>query len=156
MKQKYHIQKNVKEKKLLIQEFAVLTASTRKQKLPAIQDEDFSLLCEQTYHGEDVKKATAEGKEQLITLLRNRHFYPIEFYMDKIADTVIDMYALKDDQHEDLIFDDKEVLIGAEDPEAVVEEAEDDVDDDDSIDTDTDDLFDDDSESDDIDDKNDG
>ena len=57
MKQKYHIWKNVKEKKLLIQEFAVLTSNFRKQRLPVIQDDDFSLLCEQTYLGDEVKKA---------------------------------------------------------------------------------------------------
>ena len=71
MKQKYHIRKNAKEEKLLIQEFAALTADIRKQKFPAIQDEDFSLLCEQTYHGKEVKKATKEGKDELIMLLRS-------------------------------------------------------------------------------------
>jgi hypothetical protein len=110
MKQKYHIRKNVKEEKLLIKEFAALTADIRKQKFSAIQDEDYSLLCEQIYHGKEVKKATLEGKDELIMLLRNRHFFPIGLYMDKIADAVISMYALKDDQHEDLIFDDKEIL----------------------------------------------
>jgi hypothetical protein len=140
MKQKYHIWKNVKEEKLLIQEFAVLNANTRKQKLPAIQDEDYSLLCEQTYQGEDVKKATSEGKDELIMLLRNRHFFPIEMYMDKIADAVLAMYALNDDQYEDLIFDDKEVLIAAAEEDALVEET-DDSEEDELIDDDTDDLF---------------
>ena len=111
MKQKYHIRKNVKEEQLLIQEFAELTANIRKQKFPAIQDDDFSLLCEQTYHDKEVEKATLEGKNELITLLRNQHFFPIGLYIDKIADSVIAMYSLPGDQHEDLIFDDKEVLL---------------------------------------------
>ena len=140
MKQKYHIWKNAKEKKLLIQEFAVLNANTRKQKLPVIQDEDYSLLCEQTYQGEDVKKATSEGKDELIMLLRNRHFFPIEMYMDKIADAVLAMYALNDDQYEDLIFDDKEVLTAGADEDALIEET-DDPEDDELIDDDADDLF---------------
>jgi hypothetical protein len=125
MKQKYHIRKNAKEEKLIIQEFAALTANIRKQKFPAIQDDEFSLLCEQTYHGKEVKKAALAGKDELIMLLRNRHFFPIGIYMDKIADSVIAMYALKDDQHEDLIFDDKEVLIANQAGYETVAEIED-------------------------------
>ena len=41
MKQKYHIRKDVKAKTLLIQEFAVLTANTGKQKYPGIQGDDY-------------------------------------------------------------------------------------------------------------------
>lgn len=125
MKQKYHIRKNAKEEKLLIQEFAELTANVRKQKFHVIQDDDFSLLCEQTYHGKEVKKATLEGKDELIMLLRNQHFFPIGIYIDKIADSVIAMYTLKGDQHEDLIFDDKEVLIANQAELEAVTEIED-------------------------------
>ena len=109
-----------------------MSANTGKQKLPTIQDEDFSLLCEQTYPGEDVKKASSNSKEELIMLLRNRHFFPIEMYMDKIADTVIAMYALNEDQYEDLIFDDKEILTAAAEEAAAVEEIEENDEDDDS------------------------
>jgi len=55
-----------KGKELLIQEYAVLTAQSRKQKLPGLADEDFSLLCEQTYRADEVKKATSNGKDELI------------------------------------------------------------------------------------------
>ena len=113
MKQKYRIWKNEKERELLIQEYAVLTAANRKQKFPGLEDEDFSLLSEQTYQADEVKKATSRGKDELILLLRNRHFFPIGLYMDLIADAVTTMYASKGEQHEDLIFDDKEVLMGA-------------------------------------------
>jgi len=112
MKQKYHIRKNVKDNNLLIQEYAVLTADSRKQKLPGLQDEDFSLLCEQIYEAEEVKKATAKGKDELILFLRNRHFFPIGVYMNLIADTVIGMYASKGEQNENLVFDDKKDLLG--------------------------------------------
>ena len=61
MKQKYRIWKNDKGKQLLIQEYAVLTADSRKQKLPGLGDEDFSLLCEQTYQADEVQKATSLG-----------------------------------------------------------------------------------------------
>ena len=112
MKQKYRIWKNVAGKNLHIQEYAVLTADSRKQKLPGLQDEDFSLLCEQIYEAEAVKKASAKGKEELIFFLRNQHFFPIGIYMDLIADTVIGMYASQGEQNENLIFDDKVNLLG--------------------------------------------
>ena len=121
MKQKYRIWKNAEGKKLLIREYAVLTAAPRKQKLPGLEDEDFSLLCEQTYPADEVKKATSKGKNELILLLRNQHFFPIGLYMDRIADTVTTMYTAAGDQQEDLIFDDKQVLLG-ELPESEVKE----------------------------------
>ncbi len=110
MKQKYRIWKNVKEKELHIQEYAVLTADSKKQKHPRLQDEDFSLLCEQTYQADQVQKASALGKDELILLLRNQHFFPIGKYMDSIADTVTTLYASEDEHHQDLIFDDKGIL----------------------------------------------
>ena len=113
MKQKYRIWKNVEGENLLIQEYAVLTADSRKQKLRGLQDEDFSLICEQTYQADEVKDAFKQGKDELILLLRNPHFFPIGLHVDLIADAVIAMYASKGEQHEDLIFDDKEILQGA-------------------------------------------
>ena len=117
MKQKYRIWKKEKSKELLIQEYAVLAAVNRKQKFTGLIDEDFSLLCEQTYPADEVMKATSLGKDELTLFLRNRHFFPIGIYMSLIADTVMSMYASKGDQHQDLIFDDKEILLGAS-PEA--------------------------------------
>jgi len=113
MKQKYHIWKNEKEKELRIQEYAILTAASRKQKIPGLGDEDFSLLCEQTYQADEIKKATLRGKDELIIFLRNQHFFPIGLYMDPIAEAVTKMYTTKGEQHEELIFDDKEILLGA-------------------------------------------
>ena len=113
MKQKYRIRKDVKEKALHIQEFAVLTANTGKQKYPQIQEDDYSLLCEQTYGAKEVKSASSRGKDDLILLLRNRHFFPIGTYMDEIAKIVMEMYASKGEQHEDLVFDDKVVLVSS-------------------------------------------
>jgi hypothetical protein len=112
MKHKYRIWKDVKGKQLMIQEYAVLTADSRKQKLPGLDDEDFSLLCEQTYQADEVKKATSSGKDELILYLRNHHFFPIGPYIELIADAVVSMYAAKGEQREDLVFDDKEVLKG--------------------------------------------
>jgi len=126
MKQKYNLRKDVKEKTLLIQEFAVLTANTGKQKYPEIQGDDYSLLCEQTYNSNEVKSARSSGREDLIILLRNQHFFPIGTYMEKIADVVMEMYASKGDEHEELIFDDKAVLVAAIEAQAAIAEIKDD------------------------------
>ena len=125
MKQKYHLRKDVKEKTLRIQEYAVLSANTGKQKYPEIQDDDYSLLCEQTYNSRDVKSASSTGRENLIMLLRNQHFFPIGTYMEQIADVVMDMYASKGEQHEELIFDDKAVLVEAMEAQAALAEIKD-------------------------------
>jgi hypothetical protein len=122
MKQKYHIKKDVKAKTLLIQEFAVLTTNTGKQKYPNIQGDDYRLLCEQIYGAKEVKSASSTGKDNLILLLRNQHFFPIHTYMDKIADVVMGMYTAKGEQLEDLVFDDKAVLVGSIDEQVAVAE----------------------------------
>jgi hypothetical protein len=144
MKQKFRLWKNEKGKNLQIQEYAILTADSRKQKLPGLQDEDFSLLCEQNYQAEKVAEATSKGKDELILFLRNQHFFPIGVYMDLIAEAVMAMYATNGEQHEDLIFDDKKVLLAvleAAEKESELEEV-DEVDSDDDIDE----LLDDDSD----------
>ncbi len=117
MKQKYRLWKKEKDNQLLIQEYAVLTAESRKQKLLRLIDENFSLLCEQTYPADEIKQATSQGKDELIFYLRNQHFFPTGMYMDLIADTVITMYASKGEQRKDLVFDDREILLGTP-PEA--------------------------------------
>jgi len=125
MKQKYHLSKDVKEKTLLIQEFAVLSANAGKQKYPEIQGDDYSLLCEQTYNAKEVKSASSTGKDDLIILLRNQHFFPIGIYMEKIADVVMGMYASKGEQQEELVFDDKAVLVESIEAQAKITEIKD-------------------------------
>jgi len=49
MKQKYHIWKNLKEKKLIIQEYAVLNTNSRRSEIPVLEDEDFSLQLKKNY-----------------------------------------------------------------------------------------------------------
>ncbi len=112
MKQKYRIWKNVDQKQLHIDEYAVTSANAGRQKTPGLQSEDFSLLCQQSYAADDVSDAILKGKESLIFLLRNAHFFPTGLYMDKIADQVIAMYALHGEQQGDLVLDDKDVLAG--------------------------------------------
>jgi hypothetical protein len=115
MKQKYHLCRKFKEKELLIREYAVLESSSRRRELQAVHGDKFSLLCEQSYDAAEIKDSLSKGKDSLISLLRNSHFYPIGIYMDKIADSVTEMYTSGDKQPEDviedLIFDDRDFIL---------------------------------------------
>ena len=125
MKQKYRIWKNIKGKELVIREYAVLIGGPRRKDFPGIQEDEFSLLSEQIYDVKAVKVSISEGKSSLISLLRTRHFFPIGQYMDKIADTVMTMFAAKGEQSENLLFDDKEFIYGNPIEEEIEVEIED-------------------------------
>lgn len=110
MKQKYQIVKDMQSKQLLIKEFAVLASNPRRKDVPTILEEDYTQLTEQTYDLKEVKKAISEGKNSLIGLLRNRNFFPVGWCIDKISDAVIAMFESKEEQSEDLVFDDKNFI----------------------------------------------
>ena len=135
MKQKYQITKNTKDRQLVIQEYAVLTGTLRRKDFPGAQDDEYSILCEQTYDTKSVQDSISQGKSALIGLLRTRHLFPIGMYMEKIADTVITMFAAKGEQSQLLAFDDKEFIYGG----PLKEEIEEDIDDDEEVES-TDDL----------------
>ena len=98
MKQKYTILKDDKNKQLIIREFAEL------------DKEILSLLCEETYDEKQIRAAIRSGRDELIAALRTNNLYPPGIYADKIADAVQHLYAAKDKESEDLIFDDLELL----------------------------------------------
>ena len=105
MKQKYTIIKDSKNKQLIIREFAEL------------DKEILSLLCEETYEQKVIRAAIKRGKENLISALRTNNLYPPGIYAKKIATAVIDLYATKDKESEELFFDDLELLAEANEPE---------------------------------------
>ena len=111
MRQKYHILKNDDKNELFIQEYAVVDGRPKRGDLPKIHEENFALLCEQIYDARAIKSSISSGKESLILLLRNSHFFPIHQYIQKIADTVISLYASKDKESVVLIFDDTDLLL---------------------------------------------
>ena len=128
MKQKYQITKNTKDQQLVIEEYAVLTGTLRRKDFPGAQDDEFSILCEQTYDTKSVKDSISQGKPALINLLRTRHLFPIATFMDKIADSVIALFAAKGDQSELLVFDDKQFIYGDPGEEEIVEDIDEEVD----------------------------
>ena len=108
MKQKFHIQKSLKKKELVIQEYAVIQSDLRKRDKAVIQEEDFALLCEQTYDIRNLKSSISEGRMALIAELRTQNFFPIGFYINKIAGKIMEMLSVNGDQSAVLIFDDRE------------------------------------------------
>ena len=113
MKQKYSIIRDNENNQLIIREFAEL------------DKEILSLLCEESYSDTDIRSAIKNGKDAVITKIRTNNLYPVSRYAERIADAVIDLYASKDKESVDLLFDDIELL--TEEPDA--EQAEADTDD---------------------------
>jgi hypothetical protein len=112
MKQKYSIVRDTANRQLIIREFAEL------------DKEIMSLLCEETYEDKTVSSAIKSGKEDLIAALRTKNLYPPGIYAEKIADTVVEIYASKDKESVDLFFDDNELLIKEQEAAAAAEKVE--------------------------------
>ena len=110
MKQKYTIIKDKKNKQLIIREFAELDKAI------------LSLLCEETYEQKMIVAAIKSGQENLISALRTNNLYPPGIYAEKIADAVIELYATRAKESEDLFFDDLELLARADKSEPRVAE----------------------------------
>ena len=105
MKQKYTIVRDDKNNQLIIREFAEL------------DKEILSLLCEETYDPKVIKAAIRQGDEKLISALRTNNLYPPGIYAAKIAATVKQLYASKEQESADLFFNDLELLAVESEPE---------------------------------------
>ncbi len=53
----------------------------------------FSLIYEMELEITDVEEAIAKGKSAIIDLIRSPHFYPINFFADRLADGVTSMFG---------------------------------------------------------------
>ncbi|MGE5256812.1 MAG: hypothetical protein ACM3KE_09090 [Hyphomicrobiales bacterium] len=114
MRQKFCIARDPKKKALIIQEYAVIDGGASSREGGGAPDERFSLLCEQAYSAEAVQSVIPKGRDALVSLLRNRNFFPIGVYMDKIAETVSGLFGdAGGSRSTDLVFDDADQLSGA-------------------------------------------
>jgi hypothetical protein len=118
MKQKYTISKNDAENTLTISEYAEL------------DKEMLSLLCEQSYPEERLRKAIEGGVSQVVSAIHTVNLYPPRTYAERIAEAVIDLYKGEAETSSvDVFFDDQVIL--AEEMEAeeeLMEEMEEDSD----------------------------
>ena len=125
MQQKYIITRNDEKNELLIQEYGEL-------------DKDiYSLLCEEIYDSKYIQSAIAGGKTTIVSAIRTENLFPIGIYAERIAETVIEMYASKNDQSLELLFNDVDLVTRGQEVPLVIDE-------DDSEPDDIDDLLDDD------------
>jgi hypothetical protein len=115
MKQKYLILKNDEKNELAIQEFADLE-----------KQDEYTLLCEETYSAKAIESAISKGKEALISALRTVNLYPPGLYAGKIAEAVIKLYNSTRDQSVELFIDDRDFLLKdwkkSEDVDAIEDE----------------------------------
>jgi hypothetical protein len=124
MRQKYHIARDDAKNELLIQEYAVVNQEFRRKDFPSLSEETFSLLCEQVYDAKTVESSITKGKQSLISLLRNHNWFPIAVYIDRIADSVIELFASEDPRPAELIFDDKDFFTIGQESADIAEEIE--------------------------------
>ena len=110
MRQKFSIQRNDENDELNIKEYANLDREY-KDKFLKLNQEFFSLLCEETYDKKKIMNAIEKGKENLMLTLRTPNMYPINIYSEKIADSVIGLYDSENNHNVELLFDDKEILV---------------------------------------------
>jgi len=128
MKQKYQLLKDDEKNQLILKEFAEL-------------DKDrISLLCEQTYDSAAVEIAAKENREALITLLRTQNMYPPSLYMEKIADSVMELFGSGEVSSAEIFFDDSEFLAIRQEELDALADIDDDADDIDDLLDDADDI----------------
>lgn len=110
MKQKYVLMKNDENDKLIIQEYAELDKG------------GLSFLCEEFYDRHQIESAMAKGKGSLITSLRTENMFPCGSFVDRLAESVITLYASNVPQPVEIFFNDIELL---NNDQQLVEEIED-------------------------------
>ena len=107
MLQRYDISMDSKTNCLSIKEFAVLERKSRKSEHLDPAEENYSLIHEETYEIDIIRKAINNGKAWLITELRSDDFFPIQSYMKIIADSVIELFDDNSNNFTELFFDDR-------------------------------------------------
>ena len=119
MKHRYLISRNQEDDLLTIKEFAILDKVSRNSVISDFNADDFSLLCKEVYQNGAIELAISKGKHDLISALRTPNMYPIRFYADAIADSVINLYTSQSDEVIELLFDDMELLIRPSDQDTL-------------------------------------
>jgi len=93
--------------RLSIKEFAVIEGNLRKNDYCNPTGENFSLLHEVAYIGDDIRVAIAKGQDALISALRSDDFFPISSCVELIAERVIELFNGNSDSFSELFFDDR-------------------------------------------------
>ena len=111
MRQKYRICRTKKNKAFNIKEFAVVEKDTKNVASTMLRDDHFDLICEQDYDGDTIARSAAAGSGQLVEVLRTPNLFPIAPYVEKIAESVVDLLEDDQDRCVELFFDDRELVV---------------------------------------------
>ncbi len=114
MLQRYDISINGETNRLSIKEFAVTERKLKKRDYSDPTKENFSLLHEVGYDGDDIREAIVKGQNALISALRSDNFFPISSCVELIAGKVIELFDGKSASLSELFFDDR-VLFSKDD-----------------------------------------
>jgi hypothetical protein len=107
MLQRYDISVNGEKNRLSIKEFAVIERKLRKRDNPDPTKENFSLIHEVTYEGDDIREGIKKGQGALISALRSDDFFPISSCVELIAERVVELFNGNSDSFFELFFDDR-------------------------------------------------
>jgi hypothetical protein len=110
MRQKYVISRNDAKERLKIREYAVIDKDMKKVASPLLKNASFSFLCEETYESEMIESSISKGMNALIANLRTHNIFPIEPYVNKIAESVMTLYDSSEDGSVELFFDDADLI----------------------------------------------
>jgi hypothetical protein len=114
MKQKYMIARSEDGKGIVIKEYAEI-------------DKDlFSVLCEQIYDIKEIQAAGQKGKSKLLTLIRNRNFFPPIGAAGQIIESIENLLHSGSDETVEIEINDSENLSGKEVEMDVIEDMDDD------------------------------
>jgi len=110
MKQKFLITLDENINQLSIKEYAVLERTYKYKDAKSVEKDNYSFLYQESYDSGVIESAISEGKEALIRILRTPNMFPIESYINKMAESVTDLYGPEHNLSVELVFDDKELL----------------------------------------------
>lgn len=110
MRQKFLISRNIKRKELRIMEYAVIDNDLKKVRSENLHKDNFTFVGEETYKSEAILDSIARGNDYLIGTLRTHNLFPVSTYASKIADKIIELYALSEDFTTELFFDDSDLI----------------------------------------------
>lgn len=106
MLQRYDISLDSKANRLMIKEFAVLGRKSRNRNYTDSVKEKYSLIHEESYNVDIIRKAISMGNQSLIAELRSNNFYPIHSCVKILAEKVVELFEDNSDPFFEVFFDD--------------------------------------------------
>ena len=110
MIQRYDISLDSEANRLMIKEFAVLGRKSRNRNYADSVKDKFSLIHEETYNVDIIRKAISTGRENLIAELRSNNFFPIHSCVNILAEKVTELFEDNSDSFFEIFFDDRSLF----------------------------------------------